>query len=105
MTPPDAVIFNVAAHPNDGFTGQQKRCTIIREAFIYATAILLIEIITSGSLWLSHGLLKSVEVGRHKIQNLKTFYVLFSFLLLTRPGGKPILYKGQNPFALRSYIP
>ena len=63
MTPPGAVIFRLAAHPNDGLTGQHERCTIIREALFYATAILLVEIITSGSPWLSHGLLKSVEVG------------------------------------------
>ena len=69
MTPPDAVIFNVAAHPDEGLMGQQKRCTLIREAYFYATSILRIQIITSGSPWLSHGLLKSVEVGRHKIQN------------------------------------
>ena len=90
MTPPDGVIFNVAAHPDEGLMGQQKRCTLIREADFYATAILLIEIITSGSLWLSHGLLKSVEVGRHKVLPIH----LSSFLLLTRPGRKTILYKG-----------
>jgi hypothetical protein len=32
MTPPDAVIFPSAAHPNEKVTGQQKRCTVIREA-------------------------------------------------------------------------
>jgi hypothetical protein len=32
-------------------------------SLFYVTSILLVEIITSGSLRLSHGLLKSVEVG------------------------------------------
>jgi len=34
MTPPDAVVFPGAAHPNEGVTGQQKRCTVIREAYL-----------------------------------------------------------------------
>ena len=33
-TPPDAVIFPGAACPNEGETGQQKRCTVIREAHL-----------------------------------------------------------------------
>jgi hypothetical protein len=34
MTPPDAVIFHGAAHPNERVTGQLKRCTVIREAYL-----------------------------------------------------------------------
>jgi len=63
MSSPDTVIFCGAAHPGEGLAGGQKRCTIIREAYFYATSILLIEIITFGSLWLSHGLYKNVEAG------------------------------------------